>query len=288
MDHLNKTVRNFKKSKNKEEDLPPAYDTVAPSTPQQPLPKQNSLDQKPARQPPAQESTSTSRNPKSKMPKADFSGDERRPRKGNPYGDPESDGSDMEDMRKSKQLVKRGKQRAASDYDDSGAEDMRKSKQLVKRGKKDKSSKKRRDDSDSEEEMIVTKTARKKVLDITEIDPEFLNLLMEAFGVRRSKIESWIDKDWIKWDNKTNEYDISKILDKNDDDDGGIKFFNKEYKKHKDRWQMPREDAAGSSHPRRGGRPVIIVDDGFNPSYDSLCVVCYMRGRYCGNPYHDE
>ena len=208
-----------------------------------------------------------------RMPRDDDFVEEKRPRKGKQPVDPGSEDSDSEDIKKSKQLVRRDKMEVA---------------------KGGKSRRPRGDSDDDEEEMIVTKTVRKKRLDIDDIDDGFVALLAEAFRVREDKVASWCEKDLIKWDNKTNEYDVSKILDREDDKD--VRWFNNQYKKYKKEWQMPAEDAA----PGRSSRaPNIIIDNrpmyggggGWGhtkarPRYDPLCDDCYLLGVYCRDPYH--
>lgn len=278
MDRVNKTVRNFGKGKTNPSDEPPPYSAVAPSVPEPALPKQNSLDQKPKHQLTEEEPASASSKPKSKkMPRdADTDVEERRPRN-------------------------KGKKQAASDSEDSGFEDMKRSKQLVVRdekkvAKREKSSKKKRrgDDSDSEEEMIVTKTVRRKVLDFDDLDEGFVRLMCQAFEVQPNKVMKWCEADKIKWDNQNNEYDVSKVLDGQEDDD--VKFFKKAYKKDKDLWQQPSEKVESSRRPR-GRSDTYIIDDrpvflsprrpGYDPRYNAWCDNCHGYGVYCGDPYHE-
>ena len=265
MDLLKKSKLNIGKSKVGKSDEPPPYTTVAPSAPQPTkpaLPKQTSTDQKP-------KPATTDYKPRP-MPKNEYPPEERRPRK--------------------------GKQPAESDSDDSGYEDRKKSKQLVRRddvkaSKRDKgSSKKRRDDdSDDDEEMIVTKTVRKRTLDFHELDEGFVMLLCDAFEVQPVKIATWCENELVKWDNKTKEYDIKKILDREGDKE--TRFFTKQYAKYKADWQMPAEQAG----PSRG--PMVVVDErpilvstsrrsrrrgGYHPD----CPDCAYTGHFCGDPHH--
>lgn len=235
------------------------------------LPKQTSTDQKP-KQPPTERKpakASTVHKPK-EMPRDEaYSEDERRPRsKGKQVAASESGDSDSEDAKQTKQIVRREA-----------------TKEVSKRGKPKAKPKRRRDDSDSEEEVIVTRTVRKKNLDYDDLDPGYIDLLCDVFGVQERKVHSWCEKERIKWDNKENEYSIDKILA--DEDDKNCKDYEKHYNRHKKMWQRPseKEDRGG---PSRGiiidNRPMMSMGGyGFDP----MCVDCRVYGSYCGDPRHN-
>lgn len=190
----------------------------------------------------------------------------------------------------------KGKQAAASGSDDSDSEDAKPSKQIArrevtlkevaKRGKSKAKPKKRRDDSDSEEEVIVTRTVRKKTLDFDDLDPGYVKLLCAAFKVAEGKVETWCKKERIKWDNKDNEYSIDKI--KADEEDDDCRYCDKEYKKQKKMWQRPSEKEAGGGSSR--GLPMIIDNRPVNVmagyGFDPRCDICYDFGSFCGDPGH--
>jgi len=198
-----------------------------------------------------------------------YSEDERRPRKGKQAVASESEESDFEDTKQSKQIARR--------------ED----KKVSKRGKSKSKTKRRRDDSDSEEEeVIVTTTVRKKTLDFDDLDDGYVDLLCDIFGVQDRKVHSWCEKERIKWDNKENKYCIDKILA--DEDEKTCKKYERKYKEYKDVFQRPSEKE-GRGESSRGGpifidtRPIMSMGGyGFDP----LCWDCRDNGSFCGDPRH--
>lgn len=276
MDIIKKSRLSIKKDKSKG-DEPPPYSTIDHRAAQQSASPQTSFysgastTEEPPRQPQSRA-----------MPKAygvsddDFVS-ERRPRKDKHRAAEESEDSDVDVPRKPKK---------ASRNDETA---------LVKRSKKgDKkvSKQKRRDDTDSEseEEMIVTKTARKKALTFDEVDDGMVDLLCGTLGVSEGKVERWCDDDKIKWDRQKNEYDVEKVLVKAEDDE--VKRFRKEYAKFKDFWQLPAEHAGPS-----GARGTMIIDNrsyGSSPGpYGSPGVYhpdsnphCRFPYQFCGDIFH--
>lgn len=190
---------------------------------------------------------------------------------------------------------RKGKEVAASESEDSGSEDVKQTKQIVrrevtkevsKRGKSKPKPKRRRDDSDSEEEVIVTRTVRKKALDLDDLDEGYVELLCDVFGVQDRKVQNWCQKERIKWDNKENVYNIDKILA--DEDDNICKRYEKQYKKYKAVWQKPSEKE-GRGESSRG--PPVFIDNrpmrsigGYG--FDPMCLDCRVYGSFCGDPRH--
>jgi len=236
----------------------------------QALPKQTSTDQKPTQPPTERKPAKASTVHKSKkMPRDEaYSEDERRPRKVKQVAASESEDSDSEDAKQTKQIVRREV-----------------TKEVSKRGKSKAKAKRRRDDSDSEEEVIVTRTVRKKALDFDDLDAGYVELLCDVFGVQPRKVQSWCEKERIKWDNKENVYSIEKILA--DEDEKDCKDYEKQYKRHKKMWQRPseKEDRGGpSSGIFIDNRPMRSMGGyGFDPT----CSDCRVYGSFCGDPRHN-
>ncbi len=243
----------------------------ANSSKAQALPKQTSTDQKPTQPPTELKPAKASTVHKSKkMPRDEaYSEDERRPRKVKQVATSESEDSDSEDAKQTKQIVRREV-----------------TKEVSKRGKSKAKPKRRRDDSDSEEEVIVTRTVRKKTLDFDDLDEGYIELLCDVFGVQPIRVQGWCEKDRIKWDNKENEYSIEKILA--DEDEKHCKDYEKQYKRHKKMWQRPseKEDRGGpSSGILIDNRPMRSMGGyGFDPT----CLDCRVYGSFCGDPRHNR
>ena len=289
MDFLKKTKLNNKKDKANS-DEPPIYQTIDPTAAPKLLTSPKDSKSKPS----IAKETKSVPKPMVMPPKSydEYVKEDRQARRDKQRAEPDSEDSDSDNGKMSKQIVRRkdkqraetdseesdhdsrrkskqiarrkNKQRAESDSEDSDYDHQKKSKQVARRkdkavAKRDRrtSKKKRRDesDSDSDEEMIVTKTARKKTLDsIDEMNSGMVDLLCHVFQVYPKKVNKWCEDGLIKWDRQLNEYDVEKILDKQDDE-GEVKRFRKEYAKYKDRWQKPAEEAGPSS--RRG--PAVVI-----------------------------
>ncbi|KAL8743910.1 MAG: hypothetical protein Q9190_003793 [Brigantiaea leucoxantha] len=168
--------------------------------------------------------------------------------------------------------------------------------------KKQKQKQKQREeevDSDSSEEMI--KVRKFEVLELTQIKPEFLNLLGRIFSVSPEKVAKWCKKGWIRVNKQKNEYDV-KLLLKNDVSARDVKKWNKEYDKmanSDDKWVLkaknedgPSGRAAygyGSNRPSYPREPLILESLVSLPArplkhgrYDRYCLYCNEMGRACG------
>lgn len=205
------------------------------------------------------------------------------------------------DYKKARQLTKRKKETAVANKP--------RSKPRSKSSKKSKHRKEESASSDSDEEIVIKSVQRWKKLTVDQLDPLFFKLLMDAFDVNENRIFKWCEKNWIKWDNSKDEYNIKLVIE-SENDAGSVSNYDKIYGRHKKEWQKPsdKERPESSAMGARPQRPTMMVEpmqlkdpyqqsshygygrlmDGVGHAYNDCCFNCQDRGMYCGDPYHND
>ena len=196
------------------------------------------------------------------------------------------------------------RRKSESDESEEDSRSKRKSKSdsraLVKSDSKSKDKKKKRrqkddsdDDDDSENEVITTKRKRFEEVSYEDLEPEYIEALMEILEIKESRIDKSCHDGLIRLDTVEDCLNADKAVERHGDGKAAAEEwarFEKRYKKdikarggEKLRLGRGGETAGPSGHRAVHVResPIVVLRD-----RPAICRECAWLGYYCGNPYH--
>ncbi|KAL8797069.1 MAG: hypothetical protein Q9195_000840 [Heterodermia aff. obscurata] len=178
---------------------------------------------------------------------------------------------DSRERGKGMEVARRHKSKKYSDSEDE--EPKKKSKGKSKKSKKRQESS---DEDDDDNEMIVTKTAKYKDVEVSELDQPYIDALMKVFEVRIQKVARWCHDGLIRHDNKTGMLDAEKLLDAKANDDE-----RKEWERFEKRYKRVLQESIDRVKAKGYGKVKVVYTHG--RSSTALCYQCNMLGYYCGH-----
>lgn len=182
------------------------------------------------------------------------------------------------------------------------------SRALAKSGSKSKdkrkksSRKKEESEPEDSDEEIVTKRMRFEEVDISDLDPEYIDALIGCLHVTHTKIEKWCHNGLVRLDTKEDCMNADKAVKQEADEGEAAEWarYEKRYKRaiKEDGGEMRRlgrsgeDTGASSSRPARivyaeppgpiRGAAALFEAHRFNPR----CGHCHWQQGFCGDPYH--